>query len=199
MSQSAAPPRFVKKITTRRQGDPNLVFCVLAHFFRQKRVAITYPKVIILFPGNTLDHPPVLANTISPHDQHSRNRRVFLLPALLVLAAAAALSVDVPIASTFRPWVHPTTIRDMQIHAYLGYLDIFETFGHGLGVLYIVITLHQLDPSRRWAIPRVICCALAAGGAADLLKMCVIRLRPTISPTPFTASCGTPSPVVADV
>jgi len=115
----------------------------------------------------------------------SRNSRVFLLPALLALVAAAALSVDVPIALTFRPWIHPTTTLDMQIHSCLGCLDLFEVFGHGLGVAVVVIVLHQLDPSRRWAIPRVICCALGAGLAADLIKMCIVRIRPYDLPDAF--------------
>lgn len=99
--------------------------------------------------------------------------RRFLLPLALVLAAAAALSVDVPIAWAFRRWDESATIR-----GYLGYVDAFEPFGHGLGVIFILFMLHQLDPSRRWAIPRVTACALAAGGAADVLKMLVARIRP---------------------
>jgi membrane-associated phospholipid phosphatase len=115
----------------------------------------------------------------------SWNGRAFLLPGLLALAAAAALSVDVPIATTFRPWVQPVTPQDRTIHAYLGYFDMFEPFGHGLGVALVLIALHQLDPSRRWAIPRVICCALAAGGTANLIKMCIARLRPNDLPDAF--------------
>ena len=42
----------------------------------------------------------------------------------------------------------------------------------------LLIALHQLDPGRRWAIPRVLACALAAGGVADLLKMLILRTRP---------------------
>lgn len=101
------------------------------------------------------------------------NYRRFLLPLALLLAAGAALSVDVPIARQFRIWDQPGPIHD-----YLGYLNVFEPFGHGLGVLIVVFVLHQLDPSRRWAIPRVLACALAAGGTADLLKMFIPRIRP---------------------
>jgi membrane-associated phospholipid phosphatase len=107
----------------------------------------------------------------------------FLLPTLLVLAAMAALSVDVPIARPFHQLneqvqQRPRTAPLPTAYAYLGYLTIFEPFGHGLGVLLAVIMLHQLDPVRRWAIPRVAVCALGAGGAADLLKMLVMRTRP---------------------
>jgi len=98
------------------------------------------------------------------------------LPALLLLAAAAALWIDVPTAMALRRWndgeVHAA------VHAYLGYLDMFEPFGHGLGLALVLVAFHQLDRGRRWAIPRVLLCALAAGGAADLLKMLVLRIRP---------------------
>jgi membrane-associated phospholipid phosphatase len=95
---------------------------------------------------------------------------------LLLLAAVAAFWVDVPVAMSLRHWndakLHPT------VHAYCGYLDMFEPFGHGLGVVVLLLVLHQLDPRRRWAIPRVAVCAMAAGGAADLLKMLIVRTRP---------------------
>jgi membrane-associated phospholipid phosphatase len=91
----------------------------------------------------------------------------------LVLAATAALTVDVPIARAFRSWN-----ESQDIAAWLGYVDNFEMFGHGLGVAVLLFAIHQLDPGRRWAIPRVLTCALAAGGLADLLKMFVLRIRP---------------------
>ncbi|MBN1394036.1 MAG: phosphatase PAP2 family protein [Pirellulales bacterium] len=98
-----------------------------------------------------------------------RSRRYFILPAVLTLAAVAALAVDVPTARFFHSpdWL-----------SYRRCLDAFEPFGHALGVLLIVLALHQLDRARRWAIPRVLGCALAAGGAADLLKLLVMRFRP---------------------
>jgi membrane-associated phospholipid phosphatase len=96
------------------------------------------------------------------------------LPAVLALAAAAALAVDLPIAQAFQQWN-----KVPAVHAYLGYLDTFEPFGHGLlGVSLMLLGIHQLDPSRRWAIPRVLVCALTAGGVTDLLKMIVARIRP---------------------
>jgi membrane-associated phospholipid phosphatase len=102
-----------------------------------------------------------------------RNLRGFLLPVALALAAAAALTVDVPIAQAFKRWSSSPTI-----HAYFGYFDNFEVFGHGLGVAVLLLAVHQLDPGRRWAIPRVLTCALAAGATADILKMLVLRIRP---------------------
>jgi membrane-associated phospholipid phosphatase len=101
------------------------------------------------------------------------NCRGLFWPAALILAAVAALSVDMPIARLMRAWSAPHTT-----HAWLGYFDHFEMFGHGLGIAVILFSLHQLDTRRRWAIPRVLACALAAGGVADLLKLLVLRVRP---------------------
>lgn len=103
----------------------------------------------------------------------SSNYRTFFLTASCLAAAIVAFAVDIPIARAVRTWNTEPTIA-----AYLGYLSIFEPFGHGLGIAIILVALHQLDPARRWAIPRIAVCALAAGGLADLLKMVVSRHRP---------------------
>jgi membrane-associated phospholipid phosphatase len=99
--------------------------------------------------------------------------RRFVPPLMLVLAAAAALGVDLPIARSIRAWNQSPTTR-----SWLAYFDMFEFFGYGLGVAVLLLAIHQLDPARRWAIPRVLACVLAAGGMADLLKMLVLRIRP---------------------
>jgi membrane-associated phospholipid phosphatase len=115
--------------------------------------------------------------------------RRFLLPVLLALAAIAALAVDLPVGMRLRHWnAEASPLYNKDVHAYLGYFDIFEPFGHGLGVVIVLMVLHQLDPARRWAIPRVAACALAAGGAADLLKMVIIRSRPNDLPLDFGGS-----------
>jgi membrane-associated phospholipid phosphatase len=121
-------------------------------------------------------------------DARSDYRR-FLLPAALMLAAAVAFAVDLPVAMQMARWrneASPTYSR--TIDAYLGYFDIFEPFGHGIGVALMLLALHQLDPARRWAIPRVLACAVAAGLAADLVKMLVVRTRPYDLRLPFDGS-----------
>jgi membrane-associated phospholipid phosphatase len=139
---------------------------------------------------HTLRHPPLQANTICHDMPDSRPiSRRFLLIALLALAAVTALSVDLPISMKLRSWNdHASAAYDNDIHAYLGYFDMFEPFGHGLGVALVLLALHQLDPARRWAMPRVLVCALAAGGAADLLKMTLARTRPNSIPLDFAGS-----------
>ncbi len=105
--------------------------------------------------------------------ENSLFRRKYSLPVVLLLAAAASLAIDVPVAVALRTWNESPIIR-----AYLGYFNNFEMFGHGLGVAVLLVALHQLDRGRRWAIPRVLACAAAAGGMADLLKLLVLRVRP---------------------
>jgi membrane-associated phospholipid phosphatase len=126
-----------------------------------------------VFSFPTVRHLSLEANTILSMPQDRPNRRWFLLPAGLVLAAAAALTVDVPIAQTIRQWQ-----QSPAIHPNLWCFGMFEAFGHGLGVIVLVLALHQLDPGHRWAIPRVLVCAFAAGGADDLVKMLILRTRP---------------------
>ena len=99
--------------------------------------------------------------------------RRFLWIAFLLTAAVAALTVDVPIARAFSTWNGSRSVA-----SWLGYFNMFEFFGHGFGVVVLLVALHQLDPGRRWAIPRVAACALAAGCSANLIKMLIHRTRP---------------------
>ncbi len=105
--------------------------------------------------------------------------RKFILPLVLAAAGAAALAVDVPTADFFH-----RIRQDAVTRGYPTYLNMFEPFGHGAGVLFILLMLHQLDRGRRWAIPRLLGCAFASGGAANLLKLLVIRFRPHNLPEP---------------
>jgi membrane-associated phospholipid phosphatase len=115
--------------------------------------------------------------------------RRFLLPLLLAAAVGVAFAVDLPVSMKLRHWNDKASTEYSQtIHAYLGYFDIFEPFGHGIGVVLVLLVLHQLDPARRWAIPRVAACALAAGGMANLLKLLIERSRPNNVPLDFHGS-----------
>ena len=53
-----------------------------------------------------------------------------------------------------------------------------EPFGHGVGVLLVLIAVHQLDPRRRYAIPRLLAMSLGAGLAANVVKLVIARARP---------------------
>jgi len=117
-----------------------------------------------------------------PRRLHARH--VLVLSAFLLLAAGAALWVDVSLGrwclDTFAPpagsaaqganrWWASSLIR---------LLRFAEPFGHALGVIVILLAIFQLDPGRRWGIPRVVTAALGAGLAVDVLKLLVVRTRP---------------------
>ena len=96
--------------------------------------------------------------------------RAFFLPAVLLVAAMAALAVDCPLAQWRREHVCPGELQNL--------LQSCEPFGDGVGVLLIVLAIHQLDPRRRWALPRILACAWGAGLVANLIKLLVVRVRP---------------------
>ena len=96
--------------------------------------------------------------------------RRWAAPALLLVAAAAALGIDCPLARWCADGKIPGDLVRVVTWA--------ECFGHGLGVLLIVLAIYQLDPPRRWMLPRVLAVSLGAGLAANVVKMCVARSRP---------------------
>lgn len=96
--------------------------------------------------------------------------RLFAVAALLTLAGLAALAVDVPVARwSARGW----PLGDLR-----RVLIWSECFGHGVGVVLIVLGVYWLDPARRARLPRVLAVSLGAGIAADAVKMLVARTRP---------------------
>jgi membrane-associated phospholipid phosphatase len=120
---------------------------------------------------------------------NSSDSRRFFLPAFLLLAAIAALAIDVPVSLQLRRWsdkASPTYSK--TIDAALDSLDRFETFGHGFGVVVILVVLHQLDRARRWALPRLVACSFGAGLAANIVKLIIARTRPYELPLTFDGS-----------
>jgi membrane-associated phospholipid phosphatase len=93
-----------------------------------------------------------------------------LLLLALLLSAGLALSVDLPVSRWCLQGICPQLLQWL--------LQVAEPFGNGMGVLLIVVVAYQLDPARRWALPRVMACALLGGIAADAVKLLVVRVRP---------------------
>jgi len=99
------------------------------------------------------------------------NRRWWLPAAgCLLLAGLAALSIDMQLARWLAAGYLPELLYDL--------FHLCEPFGNGLGVLVVLALLYQLDPPRRWALPRVATCAWGAGLSADVVKLLVERARP---------------------
>ena len=95
----------------------------------------------------------------------------WLWPSLILsLLGLMALSVDLPVARWCLAGNVPSALKDV--------LQISEAFGHGIGVVLILITVAVLDPARRWAIPRLIMASLGAGLIANIGKLAIVRIRP---------------------
>ena len=88
----------------------------------------------------------------------------------LALLFAVAVPIDLPLTRWVASVKWPGSVREI--------FQLGEYFGHGLGVLLITITLFTLTPEVRRRLPRLLWSAFGAGGVANLLKLCVFRLRP---------------------
>ena len=96
--------------------------------------------------------------------------RDLLLPAVLLLGSAIALTVDFPVSQWFVAGNCPGFLREC--------LELVEPFGNGLGVIVIVVIVALLDPFRRGTVPRIMAASLGAGLAADIVKLMIVRVRP---------------------
>lgn len=107
----------------------------------------------------------------APPGESTKGRwRVFILPVVLLVAAAAGLAVDCPLSRWCLDDNCPEFLRAV--------FRMAEPFGHAVGVVVIALAIHQLDRARRWALPRVLACSLGAGLTADVVKLLIVRVRP---------------------
>jgi membrane-associated phospholipid phosphatase len=124
-------------------------------------------------PSSQGEHPGRIVPEPAGADAPSGSARpawLLLAPAMLLLAAlATAVDCRLSHGALNGGW-----LVQMLRHA----LRVAEPFGHGLGVLLILLCVHQLDPARRWALPRVLAGAWLAGIAANVVKLLVVRVRP---------------------
>jgi membrane-associated phospholipid phosphatase len=96
-----------------------------------------------------------------------RGWRPLLLAGLLLAASLVAL----PLSGPLDRWC-------VHRHCPPGvgkFLQITEPFGHGFGILLIGLLIFQLDPAKRWAVPRLWVVGLGSGVLADLVKVLVSR------------------------
>ena len=90
--------------------------------------------------------------------------------AVLAAIGVASLAVDTPLARWVQLGHCPHIVEKL--------CGLSETFGHGLGILVIVVTIAVLDPWHRYAIPRILTASLGSGLLANMLKLLVGRTRP---------------------
>jgi membrane-associated phospholipid phosphatase len=89
---------------------------------------------------------------------------------LLLVIAVAMLPLDAPFAQWCARIEWPPAFEKLLL--------LSEVFGHAIGILVIGLLVFQLDPVRRWVVPRVMFTALGAGVAADIVKLFIARARP---------------------
>jgi membrane-associated phospholipid phosphatase len=88
----------------------------------------------------------------------------------LVAWGVLALAIDMPVAR----WCLAGHAPDAVDTA----LQLSEVFGHGFGVVIILLTVAILDPAHRWTLPRLTLASLGAGVTANIGKLLVARTRP---------------------
>ena len=92
-----------------------------------------------------------------------------LIVGLLLILAAGALTVDLPLARWAAGRSYPRTLREL--------LSLAEVLGHGVGVAVVAIIILALDGRRRAAL-RLVLVSAWAGLGANLVKLVVSRSRP---------------------
>jgi membrane-associated phospholipid phosphatase len=103
-------------------------------------------------------------------DRRNASHRAILLALAWTLAACCCLPIDLPLSRWMLDGLLPGELRGMLRRA--------ELFGHAYGLLGILITIFLLDPARRGKLWHAATCFLAAGLAADAIKLQVWRMRP---------------------
>ena len=89
----------------------------------------------------------------------------------LLLLAALLSRFDVAIVNASNPVEWPGDLKRM--------FALTELFAHTFGIILIIFGVWHLSPNHRKFIPRLIACAAFPSITAQLIKLCVPRLRPT--------------------
>jgi membrane-associated phospholipid phosphatase len=110
----------------------------------------------------------------NPECTDTRRTRLLVLAAVLAALGAVAFAVDMPLAR----YCHYLQVEDKFPGDIKKLFNMFEVFGHGLGVFIILLTVFVLDPDRRRRVARLAAAAFGSGLAADCVKMMIARWRP---------------------
>lgn len=99
-------------------------------------------------------------------------------PGLLLWAALFAMLcvplftlIDVPVARWFDQQPFSTDFSDA--------IELTRGYAHGSGVFFILLAVILLAPDRRWLIPRVAVMTCGGGAIATIMKMFVLRPKPS--------------------
>ncbi|QDS91787.1 PAP2 superfamily protein [Roseimaritima multifibrata] len=98
--------------------------------------------------------------------------RVVLWSSFIALMLVPVVTlVDLPIARWFASDPLATEVGKA--------VQLSEVYSHGIGVLFTVVAILTIAPQHRWCMPRLITMALGASAIATVVKMFVLRPRPS--------------------
>ena len=104
-------------------------------------------------------------------DERTSPLQLYRVALLLLAAAAVAIALaDIPVLGWVRRGMFRGDIAKL--------IQLSEVFAHGIGVLFLLLSVWVLDPARRRGLPRLIACSLGAGMAANVIKLVSGRMRP---------------------
>ncbi|MGV3484301.1 MAG: phosphatase PAP2 family protein [Planctomycetaceae bacterium] len=88
-----------------------------------------------------------------------------------MLSVPLATLIDVPLARWFDGRPFPSDFSDA--------LELTRGYAHGSGVFFILLAVLLLAPEKRWLLPRIAAMTCGGGAIATILKMFVLRPKPT--------------------
>ncbi len=96
--------------------------------------------------------------------------RRWWVPLGLLGLGVCALAIDLPVSAYCHGGNAPGLVRQI--------VESGETFGHAMGVLFVLSAIAVLDPDRRKLLPRLATCSWIGGLVANVVKMSIARTRP---------------------
>lgn len=90
---------------------------------------------------------------------------------MLLLTVPITTLVDIPIAHWFAVNQLPRELGNA--------IELSRVFSHGGSIALILVSIFLMAPNLRWHLPRLVVMVIGAGAIATLVKMFVLRPRPT--------------------
>jgi len=115
--------------------------------------------------------PMPLVNRAMSLDVHKRPGLLLWAVVFAAFSVPLATLADIPLAR----WFHEDPLPGDFVRT----LDLIRFYSHGSGVFFIFLSLLMLAPERRALLPRLVTMVIGASAVATVLKMFVLRLRPS--------------------
>ncbi|TWU05668.1 phosphatase PAP2 family protein [Stieleria varia] len=111
------------------------------------------------------------APTITQRVGYIRPSLLLWIASIMLLTVPMITLIDVPMAQWFASKPLPKELSDA--------IDLMRVFSHGSGILLVFVAIFLMAPRLRWHLPRLATMAMGAGAIATMVKMFVLRPRPS--------------------